>query len=61
MTFFEWFYKNLILSGVFVLILLLSVVIIKYFAPDIFAVTQKFYKDNFLTDTKISEVLDGEF
>jgi hypothetical protein len=61
MTFFEWFYKNLILSGVFVLILLLSVVIIKYFAPDIFAETQKFYKDNFLTDTKISEVLDGEF
>jgi hypothetical protein len=61
MTFFEWFYKNLILSGVFVLILLLSVVIIKYFATDIFAETQKFYKDNFLTDTKISEVLDGEF
>jgi hypothetical protein len=61
MTFFEWFYKNLILSGVSVLILLLSVVIIKYFAPDIFAETQKFYKDNFLTDTKISEVLDGEF
>jgi hypothetical protein len=61
MTFFEWFYKNLILSGVFVLILLLSVVIIKYFAPGIFAETQKFYKDNFLTDTKISEVLDGEF
>ena len=61
MTFFEWFYKNLILSGVFVLILLLSVIFIKYFAPDIFAEPQKFYKDNFLTDTKISEVLDGEF
>ncbi len=61
MTFFEWFYKNLILSGIFVLIMLLSVIFIKYFVPDTFAELQKFHKDKILSDTKISEVIDGEF
>lgn len=61
MTFFEWFYKNLILSGVFVLILLLSVIFTKYFAPDIFAEIKNFYFNYAITDTKISEVIDGEF
>lgn len=59
MTFFEWFYKNLIIEGVFVLIVVLTVLFTKYFAKDTFLELQKFYKDNLTSDTEISEVIDS--
>ncbi len=61
MTFFEWFYKNLIIEGVFVLILLSGVVFIKFFIPETFLELEEFYKQKFITDTSISEVIDSEF
>ena len=61
MTFFEWFYKNLIIEGVFVLILLSGVVFIKFFMPETFFEREEFYKQKFTTDTSISEVIDSEF
>lgn len=61
MTFFEWFYKNLIIEGVFVLILLSGVVFIKFFIPETFLELEELYKQKFTTDTSISEVIDSEF
>ncbi|MBR3908842.1 MAG: hypothetical protein IKJ50_03875 [Clostridia bacterium] len=61
MTFFEWFYKNLIIEGVFVLILLSGVVFIKFFMPETFLELEELYKQKFTTDTSISEVIDSEF
>jgi len=60
MTFFEWFYKVVIVQSVCVLVILLSIVIIKYFFKDTFAKIERFYIDNITDDTKISEVLESE-
>ncbi len=60
MTFFEWFYKVLIVQTVCVLVLFLSVVFAKYFLSETYVKITDFYKRNFTTDTSISEVLDGE-
>ncbi len=60
MTFFEWFYKTVIVQSVCVLIILLSVIIMKYFFKDVFAEIKDFYREEILSDTKISEVLADE-
>ncbi len=60
MTFFEWFYKAVIVQSVCVFLILISVVVIKYFFKDTFIKIEKFYTDNITADTKLSEVLEGE-
>lgn len=60
MTVSEWFYKTVMVQGICVLVILLSVIIMKYFFKSAFLQTEKFYRDNILSDTKISEVLPDE-
>ncbi len=60
MTFFDWFYKAIIVQSVCVLIILSGVVVIKYFFKANFTKIEKFYIDNITADTKISEVLESE-
>jgi hypothetical protein len=59
MTFFEWFYKNLIIESIFVLVVVCVVLFTKYFAKDTFLELKKFYEDNMISDTSISEVIDS--
>lgn len=60
MTFFEWFYKTVIVQSICVLIILASVVIMKYFFKGAYSQIEKFYREEILSDTKISEVLQNE-
>ncbi len=60
MTFFEWFYKVCIVQTVCVVIILASVLVIKYFLKNTFSEIQKFYNNYILSETKISEVLSDE-
>lgn len=59
-TFFEWLYKVCIVQTVCVVIILVSVLVIKYFFKDTFSQIQKFYNTHILSETKISEVLSDE-
>lgn len=60
MTFFEWFYKVVIVQGICVILVLLSVILARYFMPEIFAEMKNFYTKNLTPDTSISEVLNDE-
>ena len=60
MTFFEWFYKVIILQAVCVLIIILSLLAIKYFFKGEFKEVQAFYYENIAVDTDINEVLKDE-
>ena len=60
MTFFEWFYKTSILSGILVIILVLTVLFTCFFTPKTYAEIKEFYTKNCTSDTYISEVLKGE-
>lgn len=60
MTFFEWFYKTVIVQSVCVLIILASIVIMKYFFKGAYSQIESFYREEILSDTKISEVLGNE-
>ncbi len=60
MTFFEWFYKTVIVESVCVLIILISIIIMKYFFKSAFLEVEKFYTQEILSDTKIEEVLSNE-
>ena len=58
MTFFDWFYKVLIIQTICVLIILLAVVVMKYFFKGQFSKIAEFYNQNIMADTYISEVLE---
>lgn len=60
MTFFEWFYKTVVVQSVCILIILLSVVVMKYFFKSAYNEVEKFYREEILSDTSISEVLPNE-
>ena len=60
MTFFEWFYKVIILQAVCVLLIILSVLAVKYFYKSEFKKVQAFYYENIAVDTDINEVLKDE-
>ena len=60
MTFFEWFYKTVIVESICVLIILLSIIIMKYFFKSTFLQVDKFYTQEILSDTRIEEVLPNE-
>jgi len=54
----ETLFSILITEAVFVVIILSAVLIIKYFFPTSYKTVKKWYGDNFLTETKISEVIE---
>ena len=60
MTFFEWFYKTAIIGSICVMLILLSVLTVKYFFKDEFAKAQAFYQKHIAVDTDINEVLTDE-
>lgn len=60
MTFFEWFYRAVIIQGICVLLILSSVVVIKYFFKSEFKRVQNFYDTHIAVDTDINEVLKDE-
>lgn len=60
MTFFEWFYKAVIIQGICVLLILLSIFIIKYFFKFEFEKVSKVYQKYITTDTDVNEVLSDE-
>ncbi len=60
MGFFDWFYKTMIASAMCVVILLSCVLVVKYFFKDTFLKAEKFFIQEILSDTKISEVLSDE-
>lgn len=60
MTFFEWFYKTVIVESVCVAIILLSIIIMKYFFKSTFLEVKNFYTQEILSDTRIEEVLLDE-
>ncbi len=57
MSFSGWYYKALIVQGACVLLMLLSVLALKYFYKAEFKEVQKFYNDYIAVDTDINEVL----
>ena len=60
MTFFEWFYKAVIVQGICVLLILTAVLAVKYFFVDEFKQVQNFYDTHIAVDTDINEVLQNE-
>ena len=60
MTFFEWFYRTLIVQTVCVLLLLTGVIFAKYFWSETYIQIKDFYMEKIACDTKISEVFEGE-
>ncbi len=60
MTFFEWFYKIVIAQSICVLIILSSVCVIKYFFGSEYIKVENFYREEILSDTKLSEVMPRE-
>lgn len=60
MTFFDWFYKVLIIQTICVLIILAGVMTIKYFFKNQFLKVTEFYKENIMADTYIAEVMGDE-
>ena len=59
MTFLEWFYKVIILQGICVLLIILSLLAVKYFLKAEFKKVQTFYNDNIVVDTDVNEVLSN--
>lgn len=60
MTFFDWFYKVIIIQTVCVLIILSGVLVVKYFFKNEFSKVREFYNENIMADTYIAEVLEDE-
>ncbi len=60
MTFFEWFYKAVIIEAVAVLLMLLITLTLKYFFKSEFKKVQDFHTKFIAVDTDISEVLKNE-
>lgn len=60
MTFFEWFYKVVILQAICVLLIILSVLAVKYFYKSEFEKVREFYNDYIAVDTDVNEVLKNE-
>ncbi len=59
--FFDTFYTASILSAAAVCILILSVLVIKYFSPQIYDDIGELWRDTFAVETEISDVLgDGK-
>lgn len=60
LTFFEWYYKVLIIQTVCVIVILSGVFAVKYFFKDEFSKVAEFYVQNIMADTDIAEVLEDE-
>ena len=60
MTFFEWFYKAIIIESLTLLLILLTVLTLKFFFKSEFKKVQDFHAKYFAVDTDISEVLSNE-
>ena len=60
MTFFEWFYKAVIIESVCVIIIISGVVATKYFFKTGYLKAEEFYKTQIMSDTDIKEVLESE-
>ncbi len=60
MTFFEWFYKVVIVQSICVILILLSVVTMKYLFKEEYVKIKDFYKTEILNDTDVNEVLLDE-
>lgn len=60
MTFFEWYYRVLIIQAVCIFIILSGVLAVKYFFKEEFLKVTEFYQKNIMIDTKISEVIEDE-
>lgn len=60
MTFFEWFYKVVIVQSVCVFLIIASVLVVKYFFKDTYKQVKDFYNDHLNSDTSVSEVIEGE-
>ena len=60
MTFFEWFYKAVIIESIAVLLILLSILTLKYFFETEFKKVQDFNEKYVAVDTDINEVLKNE-
>ena len=60
MTFFEWFYKAVIIEGITLLLILLSILTLKYFFKSEFKKIEDFNTKYIAVDTNISEVLNNE-
>ncbi|MBQ4118823.1 MAG: hypothetical protein IJD45_00360 [Clostridia bacterium] len=60
MTFFEWFYKAVIIEGIAILLTLLITLTLKYFFKSEFKKVQDFHAKYIAVDTNISEVLSNE-
>lgn len=60
MSFFEWFYKVVIIESVCVLLIISSIFIVKYFFKSEYPIVFEFYKTEIMSDTDVSEVLNGE-
>ncbi len=57
MTFLEWFYKVFIIQAVYILIMLSTVLILKYFYKEEFKNVQDFYQEYIISNTDVNEVL----
>ena len=60
MTFFEWFYKVVIVQSICVILILLSVVTMKYLFKEEYVKIKDFYQTEILNDTDVNEVLLDE-
>ncbi len=60
MTFFEWFYKAVIIESIAVLLILLSILTLKYFLKSEFKKVKVFNEKYIIVDTDVSEVLKNE-
>lgn len=60
MTFFEWFYKAVIIEAIAILLTLLITLTLKYFFKSEFKKVQDFHEKYIAVDTDISEVLSNE-
>lgn len=60
MTFFEWFYKAIIIESLTLLLILLTVLTLKFFFKSEFKKVQDFHAKYIAVDTDISEVLSNE-
>lgn len=60
MTFFEWFYKAVIIESIAVLLILLSIFTLKYFFKSEYKKAQDFHQKYIAVNTDVSEVLKNE-
>ena len=60
MSFFEWFYKCLIVQGICVFMIISAVILTRFFVKDLYQDLKEFYREFGFLDTSISEVLEDE-